>query len=188
MSTKYEIPKGKRTGGNDMKKTRKILVSIMLCLCAFILLKGNVGTANAKTFTTKAQVKSEIKKVNQKISKLNKEIAKDKKQYKIYNARSKKKTKGCFPILLGRIISRNPFVVYNWDKYFHVKNPAKGAEYLGTYSAEVKYTGKSVNYDGMNVDTVMVISDPDRRKAKAIKNRYEKNRESCSLIWQREIN
>ena len=89
MSTKYEIPKGKRTGGNDMKKTRKILVSIMLCLCAFILLKGNVGTANAKTFTTKAQVKSEIKKVNQKISKLNKEIAKDKKQYKIYNARSK---------------------------------------------------------------------------------------------------
>lgn len=151
------------------KREKKFIIGfvILLGLCLGISFNSNAQAA------TKKQVKN-------KIVTLKKDIKKLETQKKKALALEKKQKKGTTAIM-GKIISRNPFIVYQSlfsDSYYWVNNSKNLDNLITMTSGYVKLSGKYKTYNGITcaVCTAVKVSN----KSYDIKNKIKKKKKELS--------
>lgn len=151
------------------KRVKTFIFGFVIILGLFLGLSANSSSQAA----TKKQVKN-------KIVTLKKDIKKLETQKKKALALEKKQKKGT-TVIMGKIISRNPFIVYESllsDSYYWVNNSNKLNNVITMTSGYVKLTGKYKTYNGITCAVCTAVKVTN--KSYDIKKKIKKKKKELS--------
>lgn len=163
-------------GGIKMKNKKILMVLLMVFLCGAGV-SGFNSNVSAKIYNTNTSVKKDLEKQNKKLEKLKKQykdaVEKEKQAKEAY----KKQQKGVKTIIMGDVISIDPFIVYSsyilspCRGYYLISN---GTSLLGTYTGDIKLTGGTYQYGNVVCQMAKDVSlSKEEKKYDAAKNKTE---------------
>ena len=171
-----------------MKKKKCLLLGIILILGLYVGMFYGGGQSTAQAMTKK--------QVEKKIVTLKKEIKKLEKKKKAEEKKEKKQGKGTTAIM-GEIICRNPFIVYQsyGDSYYWVTNSNNLNNLFTQTYGYVKLTGKYRKYNGGTcaVCKAVKVSSKSLKYKETISKKkkqlstYQNSLKEKMLLWDTEF-
>lgn len=163
-------------GGIKMKNKKILMVLLMVFLCGAAM-SGFNPNVSAKTYSTNTSVKKDLEMQKKKLKKLEKQYKEAAAKEKQAKAAYKKQQKGVKTIIMGDVMSINPFIVYSsyilspCQGYYLISN---GDSLLGTYTGEIKLTGGTYQYGNVVCQRAKDVSlSKEERKYDAAKKKTE---------------
>lgn len=163
---------------NRNQKIKRLVLFILLgCFIGIC----SIGATKADAYTTRKQVKNELKTTEKKMKKVKAAYQSEKKEMKKYKQKSKAYYKGTKPILMASIVCRNPLVIYQAGTYYRITNSASSQIWFGRYLGHIRLTDGYSNINGYYCKNATAVISPytkkETRATVAYKNHLKKYRQ-----------